>query len=169
VPAVGFQHRFVVAVWEGRKRQTIRPLRFRHPFEAGTRISMFAGWRTPRCVKIGEAPAHSVARVRVEPCAPGASGPRLYVRTGGAWLEEDLDAMARRDGFDDRAPGARNDRAPGAELVAFLELVHGRLPFEGHLVTWQGLEWRCPSRELDAYLAEHQRIEERKNRRSKRT
>jgi hypothetical protein len=160
MPAIGFEHRFVVAVWTGEKRQSIRPPRVRSLFEAGSRLSMFAGWRTTRCVRIAEAEIRSVARVRLE-CESRLECQtyRLYVRVGSQWLQEPIDAAARRDGF--------TGPTPGCDLAVFLERKHGPAPFEGHLVTWGELAWRCSSRDLDGYLAAHERAEARKNRRTR--
>lgn len=118
--AYSFRPRFVAAIAQGAKRQTIRADRKRHA-RPGEELQLFIGMRTKQCRLIGRATCESVHRVKLLPFTSDG-----YVRVDGLPVDAGLNGFARRDGFADWSDLCHfwNDAHPGATL------------FEGVLITW---------------------------------
>lgn len=128
MPSLNFHPRFVDAIRFGTKRQTIRAPR-RHPIKVGDTLYLFTGLRQANCARIGEADCKSVERVTISFLSKAVEigePARGRVLT----LKSDLDAFARRDGFDDwRA------------FADFFARAHrGAVVFTGDLIRWRAFE-----------------------------
>jgi hypothetical protein len=95
VVAYSFRPRFVEAIAQGAKRQTIRADRKRHA-QPGEELQLYTGMRTKQCRLIGRATCESVHHVSLLPFRFQQG----RVRVDG-YPERALDAFARRDGFAD--------------------------------------------------------------------
>ncbi len=115
MPSLNFKSRFVDAIEQGRKRQTIRKLRKR-PFKAGDTLYLFTLMRTARCRRIGQAICSGVNDIRIEPGQILVDNERLN--------DQQLYELALADGFADIA-----------EMMSFFSTQH-RLPFVGQIIYW---------------------------------
>jgi hypothetical protein len=93
--AYNFDPRFVAAILDGRKRQTIRPnrIRARHA-RVGGDLQLYTGMRTPHCRLLLRATCIEAAEI-------GLDFRRLCVAGGGRLLAnlDELDRFAQADGF----------------------------------------------------------------------
>ncbi len=65
MPAINFQEEFASKVRSGLKRTTIR-LERKRPIKAGDNLVLYAGQRTPGCVKLKEAKCLSVKPIEID-------------------------------------------------------------------------------------------------------
>lgn len=115
MPSLNFKPRFVDAIEQGKKRQTIRKLRKR-PFKAGDTLYLFTRMRTAGCRRIGQFRCTAVENIRVEQDQIFIEGERLSARQ--------RNSLALADGF-----------ADSAEMMRFFHDQH-TLPFVGQIIYW---------------------------------
>lgn len=122
MPAYNFQKQFAPLVESGQKRQTIRAIGKRRHARPGESLQLYTGQRTKACRKL----------ISPDPVCLYAAKIEMTVERGflesyldGSLLDaEDMEEIARADGFDD---------AP--HMVGWFADTHG-LPFEGILIKW---------------------------------
>lgn len=114
--AYNFQKQFAEPVESGRKRQTIRANGKRRHARPGDNLQLYTGMRTKACRKLRDAVCHDSCPILIEADKIWTFQPQE--------LHTDLEAWARRDGFESWA-AMRN----------FFEQTHG-LPFSGVLIRW---------------------------------
>lgn len=114
MPALSFQRRFVPAIENGTKRQTIRAERKR-PIHVGDKLYLYSGMRTKQCRKIMDTVCISAEYVHID-CNE--------VRYVNGDLIVDLDGFAKQDGF-------YNFNC----LVTWFMKNH-ELPFYGQVIKW---------------------------------
>ena len=95
--AYNFQERFVPAIVQGSKRQTIRRIGKRRHAEPGDQLQLYTGMRTTQCRKILE---EDPTCLTVRPVEIRISEQWISVIVEGTPVR-DLEAFARQDGFDD--------------------------------------------------------------------
>lgn len=117
---LNFKRRFVGAILNGEKRQTIRKPRNK-PVRIGDRLHLLTGMRTKSCRKLGVASCTALQDITIERDGFTLDGVR-------ADAPGRLAEMARADGF-----------ASWREMADFFQETHG-LPFNGVLVRWGKLE-----------------------------
>ena len=131
--AYSFKSRFVVAIREGWKTQTIRAARDRHA-RPGEMLQLFVGMRTAQCRKIcPDVRCTDILKVVI---SFDGEGEIERIITDGVAVR-DLDAFATRDGF-----------ADASEMAAFWRAEHGPLGI------WHGVivEWAAPRGDLQEEL-----------------
>lgn len=114
MPILSFQKRFVPAIENGTKRQTIRPHRKR-PIHVLDKLYLYSGMRTKQCRKIMEAVCISADYVHIH-----------YNEVWYAFgdVVGDLDLFAQQDGFENFAC-----------MVTWFMKNH-KLPFYGQVIKW---------------------------------
>ena len=128
--AYSFKKQFGPPILAGTKAQTIRADRKRHA-RPGELVQLFTGMRTRQCRLLGEALCLSVWPIRM-----ALRDDIVFANDGWIRTLDDLDAFARRDGFQD-----------WSQMVAFWADEHpGVDVFEGVLIRWQPL---APADALD--------------------
>lgn len=121
--AYSFNKQFIEPIRLGTKTHTIRALGKRRHAKAGEMLQLYPGMRTAHCMRI----------IQDVPCIDSCT---IWINFDDAMrirrIETfgipviDLDAFARRDGFDDL-----ND------MAAFWKFTHGRMEkFIGRLIEW---------------------------------
>ena len=119
MPLIGFKKRFVLAVEERQKRQTMRERRKRPTDpKVGDTLYLYAHLRTKQCRKLGEEKCTAVKSIVVTPDT---------IRLDGVMLHRDQrEAFARADGF-----GSFD------EMVDWLANEAGRsFPWSGIVIYW---------------------------------
>jgi len=139
VTAYGFKDRFVDAIREGRKRQTVRAPRlgsYRHA-RPGELLQLYRNWRQPGMAKIIPDPVcRAVVQVTISQegvLCSGATPALITINLADlGWVPKkeahhrliDLDSFARADGFDG-----------GDDMLRFFAAA-GPLPFTGVCILW---------------------------------
>lgn len=130
MPALNFHPRFVDAIRDGSKRQTIRAPR-RHPIKPGDRLFLFTGMRQANCERVGVASCIRALRVRIE----FGDAPRAIVFSTVqpptvSQTPTTLAGFAARDGFES-----------WDAFVEFFARAHrGAVVFEGALIRWNDFQ-----------------------------
>lgn len=123
--AYSFKQRFVGAIRDKRKAQTVRADRNRHA-RVGEAVQLYTGMRTSHCMLIGTAICKSVQPIRFD-----FEAQEIQIGANRA-LESlpDLDAFAVTDGFDDYRG-----------LCEFWRENHGEVArWEGILIAWDNFQ-----------------------------
>ena len=115
MPAYNFKEKFVDAVSDGTKSQTIRPPRKR-PTRVGETLYLYTGMRTKNCRLLREAVCISITPIKIFDRS-------IMVDWAFCDYAEAI-ALARADGFDGIF-----------QLIDFFEAQYG-LPFKGKLIRW---------------------------------
>jgi hypothetical protein len=126
MPLYNFKARFAEAVATGQKCQTIRALRRdnRNP-EVGEPLYLYTGIRTKKVRKLRVAKTTNVRPIQIdEQPYEGQLLPLVFL-DGHLLAPEELEQMARRDGFGDTA-----------DFMAWFRQLHG-YPFSGILIEWE--------------------------------
>lgn len=126
--AYSFQKRFAPQILAGTKRQTIRLPRKRHA-RPGEKLQLFTGMRTRHCVKVIPDPFCTVVLpISIMFEARRIVDMALGIWSSGRWTQiDDLDAFARRDGFEDIS-----------DMSGFWVRAHGDIErFYGVFIGWQ--------------------------------
>lgn len=137
--AYSFNRRFEVPILAGTKCGTIRAVGRRRHARAGETVQLYVGMRTRQCRLIGKAVCTSAdpIEITVESWSRGPRITRISIGSGGPVLNplSDLDAFARRDGFEN-----------ADEMAAFWWTTHRALiscgetlAFSGLLIRWASL------------------------------
>lgn len=125
--AYSFQPRFVAPILAGTKAQTIRGPRRRHA-RSGEQLQLYTGMRTKACKLIGRPTCLGIDEIRMEVFerSPLVRTRRRYETPVDIVGATELDAFARRDGFED-----------WLDMVAFWEEQHPEAQtFVGVLIRW---------------------------------
>ena len=114
----GFQKRFVPFILSGEKTHTIRAIRA-NPDKPGNTLHLYTGLRRKGARLLMRVPCVKVEGIVI---TPGG-----MIRIADQWLEDDeREALARRDGFEDFA-----------SMIRFWREPKDRLPFHGHIIHWR--------------------------------
>jgi hypothetical protein len=114
----GFQKRFVPFILSGEKTHTIRAIRA-NPDKPGNTLHLYTGLRQKGARLLMRVPCVKVEGIVI---TPGG-----MIRIADQWLEDDeREALARRDGFEDFA-----------SMIRFWREPKNRLPFHGHIIHWR--------------------------------
>lgn len=114
--SLSFNKKFVPAILNGSKTQTIRRFRKR-PIKIGERLYLFTGMRTKQCERIGQAICTHRYVVKIN---------RKGIDYGSNVVRDPaiLDALAKMDGFNNWDDMRR------------WWILNNDLPFKGHLYMW---------------------------------
>lgn len=127
-----FQPQFVPFILRGEKKHTIRATR-KHPDAPGKTLHLYTGLRTKKakllkrvtCVKVEEITIEMRLYEGKSVLARGCIFPHVII--DGVDLERDeLEALARRDGF-----------SSFQEMLRFWREPKDRLPFHGQIIHWR--------------------------------
>ena len=118
-----FDKRFVPKVISGEKTHTIRAVR-KYPDKPGSTLTLVYGSRyastlifRAECVKVETIEIEDLPAIFLD-----AAGPVIRI-AGEALQSDEVEALARRDGFKDFA-----------EMMDYWD---GKLPFTGHIIHWK--------------------------------
>lgn len=92
MPAYNFQGRFVEAILDGSKRQTIRRRRKR-PTKSGDVLQLYTGMRTKQCRLLKTVDCTSVVPIQIHPDT------REVYLDGKRLVFDDMQRFSKRDGF----------------------------------------------------------------------
>jgi hypothetical protein len=112
--AFNFKKQFAADVESGKKLQTIRPTK---RVEAGDKLQLYTGMRSPSCRKLRDAVCVAVDNVSITPEAPFFGQP--------GWWPKDKNIFAERDGFKNYA-----------DMYEWFLLEYGEDIFNGYVIMW---------------------------------
>jgi hypothetical protein len=121
MPAYNFQRQFIAPILRGDKPHTIRHRRM-HPVKPGDTIMMFTGLRTKHCTRFGTAPCVKVEPIIIYPWKMEV----LIADHQGVfgWMREDeINALARRDGFTGASAFFAFFKQYGLEMLSAFEII----------------------------------------------
>jgi hypothetical protein len=123
MPAYSFQKQFVPFIESGEKTHTIRGKRKGRP-KPGQPFYGYYGMRTKQCRKILDGVITRVQDITIQRVAVTGSEYALIAIDGEMLTPDEMEALARRDGF--------------ADLRAMMEFwPDERLPFYGDIIHWK--------------------------------
>lgn len=124
MPLYNFKQQFADAVRSGRKRQTIRARGKRQAPQPGQVAHLYTGLRTRDVCPLGTHPIVSVTQISISVRSRIVQTPNQY---GNTWIEldsQEVEQLARDDGFD------------SADTFFAFFGADGSTSFSGYLIKW---------------------------------
>jgi len=119
-----FQKRFVPFIESGEKTHTIRATR-KNIDKPGNTVHLYTGLRQKGARLLMRAECTKVEEIHIEGGWEAYSGDFFgdVKIDGSSLMEDELQQLARRDGFE--------------SFADMMEFWRGRLPFDGHIIHWK--------------------------------